>query len=79
MKKSLLLAIFSVSAFAYVQCTMCHNGGYQVNLKQYTPKQIEKIMMEYKNGKKIGNMMPDIARKMTKEEIEEAANKYGKK
>jgi len=79
MKKYLLLVIFSVSAFAYAQCTMCHNGGYQVNLNKYTPKEIEKMMIEYKTGEKTGNMMTDITRKMTEEEIKEASKKFGKK
>jgi len=78
MKKALLLVAFSISAFAYAQCTMCHNGGYQVNLNKYTPQEIEKMMMDYKNGKKSGNMMPDIARKMTEKEIKEASVKFGK-
>jgi len=78
MNKFLLLALFSVSVFANVQCIMCHNGSYQVNLAKYTPQEIEKMMLEYKKGEKIGDMMSSIARKMSVKEIKETSEKFGK-
>jgi len=79
MKKLLVLAVLSASAFAYTNCASCHNGGYQSHLNKYTPAQIEKDMKDFKSGKKAGTMMPGIAKSMSDADIKDAAEKFGKK
>jgi cytochrome c553 len=79
MKKLLVLAVLSASAFAYTNCAQCHNGGYQAKLDKYSPAEIVKMMHEYKSGKKAGTMMPGIAKSMTDADIKDAAAKFGKK
>ena len=78
MKKLLVLAVLSASAFAYTNCASCHNGGYQANLNKYTPAEIEKMMHEYKAGKRNG-MMNSIVAGMSDADIKDAAKKFGKK
>jgi len=78
MKKLLTLAIFGVMAFAYQDCAMCHNGGMAPKLDNLTPAQIVAKLEEFKKGK--GNpMMVSIAQGLSKQEMIEAAKKYGKK
>ena len=79
MKKVLLSLVVAASAFAYSNCAMCHNGGMQPKLDKFTPAQIEKIMHEFKSGKKAGSMMPGMAKAMSDADIKDAAKKYGKK
>ena len=79
MKKLLVLGVLAVSAFAYSNCAMCHNGGMQPKLDKFTPAEIEKMMHEFKSGKKAGTMMPGMAKAMSDADIKDAAKKYGKK
>jgi cytochrome c553 len=79
MKKVLLSLVIAGSAFAAQNCAMCHNGGFQSKLDKFTPAQIEKMMMEFKEGKKPGSTMPGMAKAMSAAEIKAVAQKYGKK
>jgi len=72
MKKLVLFGLVVSGLFA-ANCTMCHNGSYQVKLDKFTPAQISKMM------KKAGMTMPGIAKSMSDEDIKKAAKLYGKK
>jgi cytochrome c553 len=78
MKKIVFFSLIASGLFA-ANCTICHNGIYKVKLDKFTPEEITKIMMDFKNGKKAGMTMPSIAKNMTDEEIKEVAKKYGAK
>ena len=77
MKKLLIIGLLALSAFAYTNCAMCHNGGYKGKLNKYTPEQIESYMHQFKT-QSMGSMAR-IANSMSDEEIKDAAQKYGKK
>ena len=77
MKKILLTSLMVITGFAYTNCTMCHNGSYKAKLDKYTPAQIIQMMNEYKNGTRSG-MMSRFANSMSKEDIINSANKFGK-
>ena len=78
MKKILLSLVIAGSAFAYTNCTVCHNGGMAKPLSQFTPAEIEAKMKDFKAGN--GNStMVGFAKAMSDTQIKEAAQKYGKK
>jgi cytochrome c553 len=77
MKKIILFSLIVSGLFA-TNCAMCHNGVYQAKLDNFTPQQIEKKMIEFKNGQKMGRSMPGIAKSMSDEEIKKMAEKFGK-
>jgi len=75
--KTILLTLIAISAFAYPNCMMCHNGGYKSKLDKYSPQEIVNMMQQYKT-QSMGTMAK-IANSMSDEEIKEVAKKYGKK
>ena len=76
MKKLSIIGLLAISAFAgQIDCTACHNGGYQEKLNNLTPKEIVKKMHEFKNST---GTMANIAKTMTDKEIEKVAKEYGK-
>ena len=78
MRKLLLISLMAGFAMASSNCATCHNGGMANKLDTLTPQEIIEKMKEYKAGK--GNpMMVNIAKGMSDKEIEETAEKYGKK
>jgi len=77
MKKILLFGLVVSGLFA-ANCTMCHNGSYQVKLDKFTPQEITQIMMDFRNSKKAGMTMPAMAKAMSVEDIKKAAKEFGK-
>ena len=75
--KKILLTLIGISAFAYTNCAMCHNGGYKSKLDKYTPQEIISMMQQFKQ-QSMGTMAR-IAKSMSDEEIKEVSKKYGKK
>ena len=78
MKKLSILGLLVASAFASYSdnCTMCHNGGYQSDLNNYTQKEIiTKLHYFQKNDV---SPMSEMVKNMTDKEIKEIAKKYGK-
>jgi cytochrome c553 len=57
---------------------MCHNGSVAVDLKKLSVDEIKKDLYAFKKGDMKHSMM-NFVKNMSDEEIEEAANRYGKK
>ena len=79
MKKLSILGLLVASAFASYSdnCTMCHNGGYQSDLNNYSQQEIIKKLHYFQKN----NVTPmsKMVENMTDKEIKEIAKKYGKK
>ena len=78
MKKLLLIVIGVLALNAYPNCTMCHNGGVGMKLDNLEASEIKEDLIKFKEGKMHHDMM-SFVKDMSLKEIEEAANKYGKK
>jgi cytochrome c553 len=57
---------------------MCHDGGVGMKLDKFPVSEIKKDLLDFKTGKKYHSMMAFV-KNMSDKEIEEAAQKYGKK
>jgi cytochrome c553 len=80
MKKLLVLGLLTASAFAYMDCAMCHvKGGMATPLTKYTPAQINKMLHEIKANKLNAPSMTGIVSGMSDADMKDAAKKYGKK
>jgi len=77
MKKLLVLGLVAASAFAYMDCAMCHQGSK--SLSKYTPAQLTKMLNDMKSGKMNVPAMTSVVSGMSAADIKAAAKKYGKK
>jgi cytochrome c553 len=69
-----LIVLLKAGSFSY--CKMCHNGKKEINLNDLTKKEIKSKLMYFKKQK--NGLMPSIAKKLTKKDIENILKIYGK-
>jgi cytochrome c553 len=76
MKKTIsffLIVFLNAGNFSY--CKMCH-GKKEIDLNTLTKKEIKKKLLQFKTKK--SGLMPSIAKKLTKKDMEKILKIYGK-